>query len=224
MLNPILYENKIVVIITNGIELAELHMIHDEYYNRDGLVILANDINMSGINYLPPGTIDKPFRWYFEGGMNKISNLNIQVYNKHFGGLLGYAKCTVRNLQLENVSVEARSYTGSLIGFADNCKVENITVSKVDLSGRLFVGALVGGSLQTIISYCKLDLSESRLYSTSNRGAMLVSQVGPGCSISNIELGISNLQKLILFSNVINSISKPVFKNIIVHQREVGIA
>ena len=221
MLRPILYENKIVVIITNGIELSELHIVHEEYYNRDGLVILANDINMSGIQYLPPGTMDKPFKWHFEGGMNKISNLNVQVYNKHFGGLLGYAKCTVRNLQLENVSIEARSYTGSLIGFADNCKIENVIVSKVDLSGRLFVGGLVGGTLQTLISYCKLDLSKSRLHSTSDRAAMLVSQVGPGCSISDIELEISNLQKLTLFSNVINSISKPVFKNIIVHQREV---
>ncbi|MEM0369761.1 MAG: hypothetical protein QXE80_03580 [Pyrobaculum sp.] len=224
MLKPILYKDKIVVVITNAVELSELPILHEQYYNREGIVILAGDINMSGVYYTPPGTLEKPFKWVFDGGMNKITNLNIQVYNRHFGGLLGYARCTVRNLQLENVSVEARSYAGSLIGFADNCRIQNVVVSKINISGRLFVGGLTGGALQTMVRYGKLDLSESVIYSTSNKEAMLISQVGPGCVVSDVELTISSFQKLTLFSNVINSATRPVFKNIIVHQREVGIA
>lgn len=222
MLTPIVFENKIVVIISNAIELSQLASVHENYYNRDGVVIFTNNIDMSGIEYSPPGTLDKPFRWHVEGGMNKISNLNLNVYNRHFGGLFGYANCTIKNLQLENIQTEARSYTGALVGFADNCNIENIILSKVNLSGRLFVGGLIGGALQTNVKYVKLDLFESTLYSTSERQAMIISQVGPGSIISDVELKISNLHKLVLFSNVVKSVTPPIFQNIMVHQQEVG--
>lgn len=218
-MNPFFSKNKIIYVIETPMELVNLNQLFKENSDKAGIVFIANDIDMTGYEYTPPGSLEQPFKWHIDGGMNSISNLSIQMYNKHFGGLIAYAKCNITNLILQNVQVEARSYAGSLVGFAIDSNIENVFVNKCQISSRLFAGGLMGGCLRTKLNVIKLDVTSSILHSTSEKEALLISQVGPGTTISNIEISVNPLQKVKLAVNVLNSFEPPSFSNIVIKEK-----
>lgn len=220
-MRPLISGEELIWVIESPAELAELAAVHERYARYRGLVIIAQNIDMSGMPYVPPGRLDLPFNWTIDGGMNTISNLNCMIYHRHFGGLVGYGSFTVRNLVISNIQIEARSYVGAVAGFLQDGKIENVMIKDINLSGRLFTGGLLGGCMGATLRGIRLDLAGSRVHSTGEKAALIVSQLGPRSSVSEIEIVTSGLQSVKLFSNVLNRFGQPSVRNIVIRNLTV---
>ena len=114
---------------------------------------LTNDIDLSGINWNPIGTMSADhgsFKGVFDGGDHTISNLHVEQAGNGIGL---FARTTdnavIKNLQLNNVTVESTdnsNYVGGLVGNAyASTKIENVHVSgNVYISGRGYIGGIAG--------------------------------------------------------------------------------
>ena len=114
---------------------------------------LTNDIDLSGINWDPIGTMNGDhgsFKGVFDGGDHTISNLHVEQAGKGIGL---FARTTgnavIKNLKLNNVTVKSTdnsNYVGGLVGNAyASTKIENVHVSgNVCISGRGYIGGIAG--------------------------------------------------------------------------------
>ncbi|HEX2548429.1 MAG TPA: GLUG motif-containing protein, partial [Gammaproteobacteria bacterium] len=129
--------------------------------NLSGDYVLANSIDCSGKNFIPIGTVDKPFTGHFNGASHTITHLSIS--NGHpAAGLFGYTRSAeIKNLYLEKVNIEITDDTqalGALVGVAEWTKIQAVKVYGM-ISGNqnsLYVGGLVG-----------LLKNDSRIYGSS---------------------------------------------------------
>lgn len=125
--------------------ISEKNLSHNGY---SGITIsIENDINMSGINWIPIGTEKVPFKGTIEGNGHTISNINIS--EQQYGGLIGYAEInntvTMRNLNLinytYNATMEKDLINAVLIG---NVKVNNggtLNIDNISTNGKSNVHA-----------------------------------------------------------------------------------
>ena len=90
-----------------------------------GSFILANDINLQGVNFAPIGSASSPFIGTFNGTGKKISNLNIDANGNSDVGLFG----VVSGANIEGLEIEA-----AIISNGEN----NIGV----LAGRMISGSI----------------------------------------------------------------------------------
>ncbi|EXJ11799.1 ZmpA/ZmpB/ZmpC family metallo-endopeptidase-related protein [Nitrincola nitratireducens] len=107
----------------------------------------VSDINLSGQSWSAIGSshVNERFSGVYDGGGNRILGLTLQRPNEHYQGLFGYISGgSVKNLHLQNVSIQARSYAGALVGYATQCVMENVSVSATNVSGYMYVGGLAG--------------------------------------------------------------------------------
>ena len=114
---------------------------------------LTNDIDLSGINWNPIGTMNGDhgsFKGVFDGGDHTISNLHVEQAGNGIGL---FARTTgnavIKNLKLNNVTVKSTNnsnYVGGLVGNAyASTKIENVHVSgNVYISGRGYIGGIAG--------------------------------------------------------------------------------
>ncbi len=112
---------------------------YDELKNisMDGNYILSNNIDLDGKTWIPIGTKDTPFTGYFDGNGYCISNCRISG-TRTYAGLFGYNKGTIKNLGVENITVNVKStsnfsssynytynYAGCLLGYNDGGTIVN---------------------------------------------------------------------------------------------------
>jgi len=70
--------------------------------NMNGCYKLTADISLAGIDWIPIGTKENPFRGYFYGNGYRISGLNTQ--NKEISGIFGYNAGTIDSLTVNDFS------------------------------------------------------------------------------------------------------------------------
>jgi hypothetical protein len=112
---------------------------------------LANDIDLTGIEFLPIGTVAAPFAGVFDGNGRTISHLTCAAGDHSRVGFFGYVhdvNAQIKNITLTDPNVDAgtRDLAGALAGdlwggTVTNCHVEGGTVR-----GHAGVGGLVGRS------------------------------------------------------------------------------
>ena len=148
-------------------------------YNASGKwVALGDDIDLAGTTWTEG--IGDGHNWSFDGNFDgknhTIKNLTIQPYadsSKYLcGGLFGYiyGGVTIRNLTIENATIDCGTTEGHnvgvLVGFANNnggkANISNITLKgdiKVDAPNAYGVGGIVGYSYRAMgtISNCVVD-------------------------------------------------------------------
>ena len=94
-------------------------------------VVLANDIDLQGAEWEPIGVITKFFEGTFDGCNKTISNYKVTEKASH-AGLFGYARATIQNLKVNNVTLKANHYAGAIVGQGycriDNCHAENVNI------------------------------------------------------------------------------------------------
>lgn len=115
---------------------------------------LVNDIDLSGVNWVPIGTSSAPFKGTFDGGGHVIRNLYIYTSTDNTGlfGYLSLAK--VKNLGFENAQVQGKNETGVLAGSAVSSNITNVYVKNSQVAGGngYQVGGLVGSATGSSIS------------------------------------------------------------------------
>ncbi len=96
------------------------------------LITLEKNLDLSGINWEPIGTYEKPFRGNFDGKGHTVSNMTIEK----------------QDVALKSTDV----YTVGLFGFVFDGKISNVKLTDIDISlknsggghGWIDVGGLVG--------------------------------------------------------------------------------
>ena len=104
------------------------------------------------------------FTGTFDGGSHTISNLRIKRADSSGVGLFGFTSgARIYNLTLDNVSVDGRSMTGAVVGYAHN---SNLTaVSLTGTNNRVAghggengnaerIGGMVGAALNSVLNSC----------------------------------------------------------------------
>ncbi len=99
---------------------------------------LANDILLSA-EWTPVGTEADPFRGGLDGAGYKITGLKIS--SGSYLGLFGWVmSAKIRDLVLEDVTINGENYLGTLAGYAKNAVVSGITVRNADITLRPYTG------------------------------------------------------------------------------------
>lgn len=119
-------------------DLAEIKYDLTAYYQ------LQNDIDLSGVSYVPLGSDAAPFSGSFDGNGKKIINLTINSGSNM--ALFAYTNGgTIKDLSIENANITASSYVSFLIGYAQNgTKINNVLVGGTINSSGAQIGGLVG--------------------------------------------------------------------------------
>ena len=95
----------------------------------DGKYALVRDIDLGGAEWTPIGTSSSPFTGEFNGNGYTISNFKITT-GRAYVGLFGYNKGVIKNLGVENFTVNV-SYSsgnvdaGGLVGYNDGGSITN---------------------------------------------------------------------------------------------------
>lgn len=159
--------------------------------NLSGHFKLMADISLSG-NWSPIGSSEtgNQFSGMFDGQNHTISGLlinNGSMPADKYVGLFGYASgATIKNLNLDGVTVYGDEYVGGLVGYARGTVISNCSVSGTVTGTGNFVGGLAG-SLSSILSVSsQISASSVHCHVTGKLGVGgLAGYVGPTCSIDN---------------------------------------
>ena len=137
-------------LISSASDILRIHNDLDGYYK------LTADINMQGIEYEPVGNeYEGAFTGTIDGNGHTISNLNINLPENKYVGLVGFLEGTVKNLNLNNVNACGYNYIGGIAGYAEegskiyNCSVTG-TISDIYKILRPYVGGITGHNNGTI--------------------------------------------------------------------------
>lgn len=114
--------------------------------NTSGAYALGADIDLHGITWTAIGDSTNRFTGRVDGLGHTVSNLSInRATSSNHHGLFGYADgAQISNINLNQVTVSAGRFLGSLVGQANASQVYNVSARNVLITGERGVGGLVG--------------------------------------------------------------------------------
>lgn len=139
-----------------------INKLHNKQ-QRDLMVTLTNDIDLTGVEWTPIGNEDIPFYGTFDGAGHTISGLHI---DKNEGGccdLFGVCAGTIENLTVTGsitcVAADVHSAVGGIAGLVvgghiSNCAVD-IVIDSNHLSLGMYAGGVVGKITEGTIRGCR---------------------------------------------------------------------
>lgn len=112
---------------------------------------LANDLDLTGINFPGIGTAEHPFTGRFDGQNKTISNVNVTVTGENNVGFFGVIRgATIRSLNLTNVTITGKEKVGGLVGYAQAALDKNdLSKNVANLIGGCTISGTVSGEKQT---------------------------------------------------------------------------
>ena len=146
-------------IINNADQLVAMQEDLTAYYQ------LTNDIDLSatvtwnyGLGWEPIGDHSNMFNGSFDGGCYAINNLTINRPGIQQQGLFGRTSdAAISNITLVNVSIQANSDTGAMVGYADNSGFKNVHVTGEVTGLRDQTGGIVGLFMDGRIDYSSFN-------------------------------------------------------------------
>ena len=115
---------------------------------------LADNIDLTGIDWTPIGDYDNRYTGTFDGGNHTITGLTINQYGNYVG-MIDFLDSggTVQNLTLENVNITGGDIVGSVVG--DNYgTVTACYHASGNVSGTSNVGGVVGYNISGTLTAC----------------------------------------------------------------------
>ncbi|MFP3152934.1 InlB B-repeat-containing protein [Lachnospiraceae bacterium ZAX-1] len=139
----------------------ELAKIGTEGYPLGGSYVLIEDIDLSGGEWTPIGSLGAPFTGTFDGQGHVIKKMTITGDVAH-AGLFGYVQqVTVKNVGMEEGNLGTGVSVGGIVGFAgigsntiSNCYNTGAISSPYSGNSNSHAGGIVGESLRITISDC----------------------------------------------------------------------
>ena len=201
-------------------------------------VKLDANIDLNGINWTAIGCPMEDgyvgFEGTFDGQGHTISNLNIDNKANWGQGLFGYitSKNTViKNLNIENVSINTEDTSGAVAGYATFGTFENINVTgDVNITGAQHMGGIVGNGYFANFSDCSVIANEGSKItaSTSSFVGGIVGYHGAGnvviedCDVKNLELtGYGAIGAITGLVSTNNTITGCTAENIILNKTSI---
>ena len=119
----------------------------------DGMYALVCDIDLGGAKWTPIGTNDDPFIGEFDGNGYTVSNFKITT-DRAYVGLFGYNEGVIKNLGVENFTVNVSHYNGNvyaggLVGYNSGGILNSYATGEVSATAPssesyAYAGGLVG--------------------------------------------------------------------------------
>ncbi len=104
-----------------------------------GIYRLTEDIDMEGIEWVPIGTMRKPFKGVFYGNGHTVSNLTVDLPAGEAVGFFGTNDGVITGLSLDNVQISGRNFTGGLAGInygsIMSCHIDGSVTGNDDTGG-----------------------------------------------------------------------------------------
>ena len=147
-------------------------------------VLLAADLNMAGIDYVPAGSSisaypSRTFAGVFDGQGHTISNLSVSSHTGQYSaaGLFGTITGTVKNVKLTNVNITSDHYAGGIVGYISNNTGASVQNCSVD-----------GGSIKSIP-----HTEDNTTYDDGDKAGGIVGYITAvdyveGCSVKNLTI------------------------------------
>ena len=102
------------------------------------------DIDLSGEEFEPIGSLSEPFMGNYDGQGYKIIGLNYNNQEEDGVGLFSATlNSRIENINLENVDLIGKDRVGSLVGFSQDSEIINVN-SNGFIEGNSFVGGIAG--------------------------------------------------------------------------------
>ncbi len=158
-------------IITTPVQLQKISEKLGSYYK------LGANIDLTGREWIPIGTVAAPFIGNIDGTGYTISSLNAINEEGENIGLFGYNNGTISNITLENATVKGKTNTGGLVGY----NIGTVTQSKVNVNVTGTgdnVGILIGYNNGIVTN----NQTEGTVTNTGNNTGGLIGQTVKGIS------------------------------------------
>lgn len=107
------------------------------------------DMDFSGVDFAPIGTIEQPFEGTFDGNGYKITNISFGDTDADYVGLFGVIEdAVIENVSIEGIEVSGNDYVGTLVGFAQGSakSIANCNISNATVTGKNYAGGLIGAT------------------------------------------------------------------------------
>ena len=146
---------------------------------------LANDIDLTNVEWTPIGTAEEPFSGTFDGQGHKITGLKIEGSKQ--AGFIAYAgeNTTIKNVIFENVSINSTKYAGGVVCSANNV---GLVLSNIEISGSIYgkdyAGGIIMDAANITIENCVDRAEISSNYAAGGIAAWLE---GNETRVSNVE-------------------------------------
>lgn len=195
----------------------------DHYVFEKDTIVLGNDIDLSGIEWVPIGTHAYPFRGTFDGKGHVIKNLVMYrelTGNAVYYGLFGYvsgragAPAILRNLGLIDFYFElsatqiTQGHFGLLAGYVqygeiDNCYVDNGYMNALPGNEQSYTGGIVGFANCTLRN-CFVENSTviSLILTPENSRYQRISTIGGIAGIAYADITDCYTSQTLIRSNV----------------------
>ena len=123
-------------------------------YDMTGDYVLANDIDMTGRNFVPFGIVNNTtagkFTGTFDGQGHTIKGLKYDVSDKGEVGLFSQTdNATIKNLIIEDAYFKGNANVGGIVGRMYRTTITDCAVLNSYIEGRDHVGAIAGEISQT---------------------------------------------------------------------------
>lgn len=123
-------------------------------YDMTGDYVLANDIDMTGRNFVPFGIVNNTtagkFTGTFDGQGHTIKGLRYDVSDKGEVGLFSQTEnATIKNLIIEDAYFKGNANVGGIVGQMFRTTITDCAVLNSYIEGRDHVGAIAGEIAQT---------------------------------------------------------------------------
>ena len=144
--------------------------------------VLSNDISFTGLDYIPIGSLEKPFSGIIDGKNKTLSNIKL---GGDYVGVFGYIdRAKIANLIITSISQEGSSkYIGGFAGYTKSSYINNIsTDGRFTGENNQYVGGVIGyADGTTEILNCKNTI---RVMGSNFVGG-IVGYLSNGCSLTN---------------------------------------
>lgn len=112
---------------------------------------LESDIDLNNIEYVPIGTMQRPFKGYLNGGNFTVNGLNLSKAGLSVAGLFGVSEGSICNLVIGFGETHSNAvYTGSIVGinygYITNCACKLSIISKATVGGITGISYALGGN------------------------------------------------------------------------------
>ena len=136
---------------------SDLNAIHNDL---DGYYKLTCDIDMCGVNFTPIGNESEgAFTGTIDGAGYSIKNLNLDLPEEKYVGLIGYLEGTIKNINLVNVNAYGYKYVSGIAGCLEETGVIDSCYVSGSVKGNFFdkkipfnIGGIVGYNCGTTIN------------------------------------------------------------------------
>ncbi len=164
-------------------------LVNEEGKDFEGKAIqLADDIDLTGYDWTPIGEYSgRPFRGSFDGAGYTVSNITMDSSADEYTGFFGYVdSASIKDLTLENVSLEGDYCVGGLVGFMFIGGGEDVTISNVTVSGEIRSSSYASGIIGDMRSYSQAHEEGSLTIENCTNNATIIAENANGAKSAGI--------------------------------------